>query len=400
MFFYKDLKSRYSARDVVLVILVIILSKSLYYETFGQNHLLILGLIIFFSLALLSNIKLNVWALAYVIFMMIIVCMNPDFKGSSIGVLVSRLFIGVVFVSLIDFRKFSLVFSDVILILGLISLLSFPVIYFKIPSLLPDFIGLDERPLRNFIFFGVSEGFISHGVYRISGLWWEPGAFQVFVGIAMFFSAINNNLSYSKIFLFFIIILSVSSSTGFILFFLLSYILILERNIRYSLIGLPFLIFIAYLFLPLIVNKVTDINSSYSILSRFYDIQISYEMFKENPFFGYGFGTQIEKAIPFGENLLGYATYHSLAKPTGSDGITMFVSQTGFMGIFLIIPLLFPKYLKDKKLILRIVFLIYLFIVFNAQNFTFTLIFILMSLYGVVGFRGKRLSAYQLSYEK
>ncbi|EGR0668467.1 hypothetical protein M2G36_20855 [Vibrio vulnificus] len=126
-----------------------------------------------------------------------------------------------------------------------------------------------------------------------------------------------------------------------------------------------------------------------SLLSRYYDFLISYNMFLENPLVGYGLGNQIEKAIPFGIDLLGYNSYFSLAKPTGSDGITMFISQVGLLGFIFVFFLLFPIYGSAKISTLgRCLIALALLITFNTQNFTFLIIFNVLVLYSFSSWRG------------
>ncbi len=109
-------------------------------------------------------------------------------------------------------------------------------------------------------------------------------------------------------------------------------------------------------------------------------------MFKENLLISYGFGSQIERAIPFGLNMIG-ADFYDKVKPTGSDGITMLIAQLGVFSVFLLDPLLLPKYLRGYSIYFRFFIALSLFCLFNAQNFTFLLIFIILAAYGVVGKR-------------
>ncbi|HGY9613813.1 hypothetical protein ACK14O_19110 [Vibrio harveyi] len=112
-------------------------------------------------------------------------------------------------------------------------------------------------------------------------------------------------------------------------------------------------------------------------------------MFLENPLVGYGLGNQIEKAIPFGIDLLGYNSYFSLAKPTGSDGITMFISQVGLLGFIFVFFLLFPNYGSVKISTLGRCFIaLALLITFNTQNFIFLIIFNVLVLYSFSSWRG------------
>ncbi|AXY02111.1 hypothetical protein D1115_14115 [Vibrio alfacsensis] len=133
-----------------------------------------------------------------------------------------------------------------------------------------------------------------------------------------------------------------------------------------------------------------DLENSVSLISRYHDFIISYNMFLEDPIFGYGYGTQIEKAIPFGIELIGYNSYFSLAKPTGADGITMFIAQVGLLGLPFVLLLLFPNYgtIKLSKMG-RVAIALAILITFNTQNFTYQLIFNVLIVYSFVSWRYK-----------
>lgn len=377
--------------NFIIVLSVILISKSLYYETYGEN-IFYLPLFVFLSyLSYVRKIKFHKWIILYSLFFISLVMINLESQYSSIMILLFRLSIGLMLISLIEFERFSKIFSSIILFIGLISLLSIPVIYFNISSPLSDFVATDSRRLRNFIFFGVTENFITLSTYKNSGLWWEPGAFALFVNLAVIFSIINKDMTLKKFILFGIIIFSTGSTTGLIVFLLLSLTMINskihKKNILIILFVLPILLFVVYtFFLPIIMEKFDpEGNSIASFLSRYYDVVISLEMLKENILLGYGFGSYTVNAIPFGKNIFGQFLYYSPAKPTGADGITLLLAQTGILSIILLLPFLFPKYFRDLTLLQKLIITLSLFITFNTENFTFTLIFIALTFYGLVG---------------
>lgn len=380
----------YSIKDFFIVLSVILISKSLYYESYGTNILLI-GFLSFLMLNTnFKYLKINKMILLYIFGIITLLLINIDTNYSSFLVLINRVLIAILVIYLITFERFSKAFIDIIIVLSVISWFSWLVILLDIPSFLPNFAGIDGRPIRNFIFFGVWEEFINYKTFRNSGLWWEPGAFQVFVNLAFIFSLINKVVTIKKYFVFLITIISITSTTGFLVFLMLSLIYfkkflnLNKKNLLYlGLFLILSLVSFVYL-IPLIYDKFnSDSNSFVSFLSRYYDVLISINMFVDNIFIGYGFGSQIEKAIPYGENLIGYDLYY-LATPTGADGITMFISQVGILGFILIIPFLFPKYISHLSVLDKIVISISLFLIFNTENFTFLLIFIVLTFYGLI----------------
>ncbi len=391
---FSNIKNKvYSIQELFIILGVILLSKSLYYETYGTNILLL----VFVGYLLLhyniTKIKINKLVILYMIGLLFIVVLNPESQYDSILVLVTRFSIAIIIVYFFTFQKFSKIFIDIILIISLFSLLTWIIIYFNIHSFLPDFIGIDHRLLRNFIFFGVSENFITHGVLRNNGLWWEPGAFQLFVNLAFSFAIINNSINKQKYIIFIITILTIGSTTGFIVFLLLS-LIYFKKSIEYSnknkiiyMLALTLFLYLLYLYIsPLIYDKFNpESNSIVSFLSRYYDFIISYNMFMDNILIGYGFGSQIENAIPYGINLIGHDIYYSFSRPTGADGITMFIAQCGILSFIFLIPFLIPKYYTHLYFIEKLIISISILLMFNTENFTFILIFTVLTFYGIIG---------------
>lgn len=386
---FKD--ETYKTIDFILVIVVILLSKSLYYESYGANILLIIFLFLLVFFERISKVKVNILLILYSLLLLTIVLSNLESQFSSILVLVSRIFIGIIIIYLISFHKFSEIFIKIIIIISIVSWLSWIIIAFDIKSILPPFTSIDGRILRNFLFFGVWENFIEYSVFRNAGLWWEPGAFQLFINIAFLFSIVNNTINKKKYLIFLITLLTTVSTTGFIIFLMLSFVyfrkyFVLKRSRIIHLIIILFFLFIFLILLSPVLFDKFDINNNGafpSFLSRYYDLNISWNLFLDNFFLGYGFG-QLENTIPYREVFINDDLY-ALSTPSGSDGITMFVSQIGILGLLLIIPLLIPKYFMHLDFINKFIISVSIFIMFNTENFTFTLIFIVLTFYGIIG---------------
>lgn len=386
----------YSYKEFFIVLSCILLSKSLYYESYGNNLLLGVFLVFLFFSYKPTSIKINKWVILYCLFFIILVSLNSESNPRSLLVLLLRLSIAVYVVHILDFKQFSLIFNKIILFLILVSLFSVLVIYFNIPSPLPDFVAIDGRPLRNFIFFGVWESTIFHSVYRNSGIFWEPGAFQIFINLAFIFSIVNNTMSIKRYFVFLFGIVSTVSTTGVIAFILLSpvfwFSIINKSRFKALYIGAASLfIVISFSFiLPFILTKFSGGESgeaSVSFLSRYYDFVISLNIFYDNFSLGYGFGSQVKNAITYGREFFGVLEYERV-RPSGADGLTMFLAQCGVFSVILLFPFLFPKYYRGHGILTRLIITASLIIIFNTENFTFILIFSLLSLYGIVGNKG------------
>lgn len=147
---------------------------------------------------------------------------------------------------------------------------------------------------KNIIIYNFHENALI--TFRNSGPFWEPGAFAVFLLIALIFNHINEKKIFTKKNLIFIItIVTTLSTTGFICLFVFLFYLnynILRKNILFIVFFiLSFIGTIAlYERIPFLKDKIEkDIAySNETTTSRFGSALADYNLFKESPLFGYG----------------------------------------------------------------------------------------------------------------
>jgi hypothetical protein len=122
----------YSFRELITVIGIILLSKSLYYESYGENILLIVFLgFLFFSFNILK-LKIHVPVLLYISSLLFIIILNPDSQFDSVLVLIVRFSIAIFIVHILSFQKFSKIYVDIILFLSFFSISTLLIIHFNI----------------------------------------------------------------------------------------------------------------------------------------------------------------------------------------------------------------------------------------------------------------------------
>ena len=374
-----------------LVLMVILFSKSIYFSSFGiQANLLLIPLFLFTVTVIFFSkepLIISKYIIGYILLFLLLVLVNTESRHEAIAPLSLRLLIAGAIVSYISFKNFSLIYISIVKFLALTSLLTWVVVYLDIGSIFPNFTSFGTREFTNYILFGV----ISDGtqLYRISGLWWEPGAFQLFINIAYMFEIINNRkISYKKFLLYCIFISGVGSTTGVIVFLLLSAAHFFKnRNYIF-----PVIIFFS-IFLVILISfniagfdKFDSSSTSYeSFSSRYLDAVISFNMFIDNIFIGYGYGA-LDKYIPYGVNLIGYDAYYSGGgEPYGTSGILMLVAQCGVLMIVFLLPVFIPKFASHLPLVSRILISLSILILFNTENLAYFLIFTVLLLYGIVG---------------
>lgn len=132
--------------------------------------------------------------------------------------------------------------------------------------------------------------------FRNSGPFWEPGAYGVFLNIALIFNIINTkNLYDKKNILFAVAIVSTLSTTGFLaLFVTVASFFIASQNIAKSAFILALFLPVAiYLFLSLefLSSKIThNMELTYDTTSRFGSAVADWSDFSTSPIIGWGKG--------------------------------------------------------------------------------------------------------------
>jgi len=161
------------------------------------------------------------------------------------------------------------------------------VIYMIIPNQFDDF-GIMNKSLY-YIFYISSGDFM--GLPRNTGLFWEPGVFQIAANLYLFYCIKLKKNNY-QILIAGVAVLSSFSTVGLIImalnFFYFIYLKLKSRQI--SLLNVSVLIITAMLFIPVLKENVVDKmdGENTSGLIRLRDFNIGIELIKEKPILGHG----------------------------------------------------------------------------------------------------------------
>lgn len=197
----------------------------------------------------------------------------------------------------IDLKKFEEIYLRIMFLIALFSLCTFVVVHY---------LGIGHVTLINgFYMFGPFNMQIY--VHRNSGIFWEPGAYQLFLSLALFIKMKNckwdlfyDKKSFIEVVVLVITILSTQSTTAYIEFALI-FIAYLHANWGKMLIKTKVFVFIPMLTLiglfvtyllntKVITDKFTTGNISYGFRTN--DIVASIEIIIESiPIIGFGFET-------------------------------------------------------------------------------------------------------------
>jgi hypothetical protein len=192
-------------------------------------------------------------------------------------------------------------------------------------------------------------------IYRNSGFAWEPGAFSVFINLAILFNALRNKFRLKNnphLWVFVIALLTTFSTTGYAMFIIMVFFFIYNQPFRKVAWVIPFaVVFTVLIFmLPFMADKIsetTEYNTEELIYrsikhgtqyapQRFESLQIDFKDFLNHPVLGYG--GQVEARW----------TYQLGAQIATISGIGKVLAQFGLVGL---IFFLFSVYSSSKKMV-------------------------------------------------
>lgn len=225
--------------------------------------------------------------------------------GCSFGFIVS-----IIFASTRRITDFQSSYIEVLKILSIISLVGFFSLTFLpfVSNLLSPFIRYTTggNPFYNLYIF-----IFKPLHFRNMGMFWEPGAFQIFVNIALLFEILKPKPSVTNVVVFLITIITTFSTTGYIAIIIVFTLVLLNRSQELKKTKTIFWWILPVLIALFIYNAayLTD-TSSYSTFGkitsfvedeewnsageatsgsiRFYSVTKTVEAFVESPLFGKG----------------------------------------------------------------------------------------------------------------
>ena len=392
----------YSLRSLIehlLVLMSILASGSLYYSSNSNLFMLSYFSICIGALILLKKVTLSKYYFHYALVSISFLVVHPMLLGNfdipniyfgySIRV-ACFLFV----ISILGHQKFALTYLRVMLFICVFNLILYisNVYLFQfsqsLPSFLPDLASWDNYTFKNYIFYFAPIGFegssVSHSSFiRNIGIFWEGGAYQYFLNIALILSLyVKKNPIFSfPNWIFVVSIITTFSTTGYLIMAVVLASIVMGKSSKRMFFGKMLIIIpllLTVLFSPVIYNKLFDADSREyqgSTQRRVLDTVVDYNVFRDNPLLGIGLG-----------NLEGWKSYSAQLSggTSSSNGLTNYLSKIGLLG-FLITLYPFMRFdLKDK---MNQMILLCNILSILSQNFMLTPIFLLsMSLLHRKGF--------------
>lgn len=321
--------------DLVSVILIIILSNTPFFGLIERKKTLVIY-VIWALIILVKNKKLNTnnlkVAFIFIGIMSITMMFNLDIVGKiyfeQIMEIIVLLLTTMIIIQSIFIENFVKAYIKIMFFLAITSIIFFSISVF-VPSLINK-ISLHLYFGKKICITSIIYTWGFGGVLnRNSGIFWEPGAYQGFLNIAFIMTIIYRKYLKRvklKLLIFAITIITVQSTTGYILFIFILLIfrnkLMINRNIFNKLI-IAFLIILGVFIIidsGNIERKFSNHNVSKHI--RFNDFTNSIKMIEDKPILGFGTGEfkdvqELKHGIKDNSNGLLYLFY--------SQGIILFV---------------------------------------------------------------------------
>ncbi len=212
-----------------------------------------------------------------------------------------------------------------------------------------------------YLFFARSE----EGIVRNSGMFWEPGIFQLFVNIFLFIRLfVHRQSELVSIAISAALLLSMQSTMGILIFGLIVSIYYFDRlSITRHLIGAALLGSFAVLFAPNVEEKLVEGTNPESYLSfqvRMFDAATGLYAAMERPFLGHGYSPRDNSMASFKpelyEEAVSLAGLSSIPKRGNTNSIvTNFVYWGLPMGLTLLYWLYRQSLLKTKRVLFFII---------------------------------------------
>lgn len=201
---------------------------------------------------------------------------------------------------------------------------------------------------------------------RLSGLFWEPGVYQIYLNMALFYYIISLRKNIKELILLLINIILTFSTTGMVLAsLLLAYMFLYSSKISLRnkiIITIPILSIVLFVIFTVVGQKIEMTASGGSFYIRSLDLQLGLKIFKEHFLLGAGFlNTDIFKSLN---------TYNLTGPKGSSNGFITWCYTTGLLGIvFAFIPFIKHSMAihKKKEKIENIMFIILIFVFNNSE---------------------------------
>lgn len=194
------LRQMFSYEFILIYLGLLLFSGYYFFEYWTLPRMAIIGSLLLFGMRKITCVKRDV--LQVLVFMLLNMVfsegisslINYYYAPSMLitGLTVLNLVFAFLFAQVIQESKFRDSFINCVVVISCVSLIAF-VLYQVLPQMIEIFPELISSKGRSgyFLIFAIPSDFSLAGSHRNQGIFWEPGAFQVFVNLAYIFELSN-----------------------------------------------------------------------------------------------------------------------------------------------------------------------------------------------------------------
>lgn len=381
---------------ILFIVMAIILSKTMIVRYVGDDLFLLTFLFSLLAYYILLLKKINIRRLSVYIVLIALIFLIGLLNDSNlvrVGGVILTLSSCFLFVEIIPKNVFVQYYKKIIFWLCVGSLISWVIVNFVGYQAFPTVEIMDDTyKIAGINFYETIElqysryNLFGYSFVRNNSIFWEGGAFQFFVNIALYFQIYDNTFNLKKPRTI-ILIASVLTSLSLVGYIILSmnflYFLIKSPNLSKNRKTVLFVISVISMFSIFyntsLTNKGIDYmslimgaeaeTSNVSAARRYFDIHTDLAIFMENPIVGYGLGRNDKWTSKFS------TLYFSADDLSSSNGLSNILSSVGLIVFIFYMYILFVnKFGEDRY---STIFILINLLFQNIGFMAMTLIFIL-----------------------
>lgn len=380
-----------NAIEFMIVGLCIFCSGAVAYQNNNKMILLIFIALMFFILLLKKKkitLKLNGYILFFITFYIIasiyhLIKNDTSFFG-EMGIL-AQFILSILICILVSPKNFIDKYNKIVYFLGISSIIMYtiPLFFPKFTSFFPviqDYVG---SKFYNAGLYCYPTYIVKH-YYRNQSIFWECGAFQAFLNIALFLELyVLKNKNKKHILIYILTILTTQSTTGYIILILLVVVKIIQmvkknkKNLKFMVLLISCIIPFIPLFSSVIIQKFSYNSSSYfSFTRRYYDSIVDFKIIFDNIDY-FLFGTGEENYIHIFSKLLNNIGIGTFAEnSSSSNSLTAFTAQHGIVSAGLIFIIYIKGIFSVKRKTVKVIFFLIILICLATENFVMAPVFL------------------------
>jgi len=381
-------------KSITLATFMILFASTSYFckNTLSETTNICLMMIGMMPLLLFRRIRISTKVFVMVVVLCLISVFSSVLAGDEFKLILYpclTFFVAIVYCSLVTLDEFKFAFSNIMVFTAGFAICAY-LLYIFLPNLvmgMPTITNTSGRFAYNLLFAVITP----RSFYRSEGFFWEPGAFQTFINIAIpmaFFSKNSQNKKRNLVVLYIALVLTFSTTAWIVGFFNLIYIIWGNDNYKNnketkSLLGLVLLAIIGLILVEYLpsnfggttfgIEKIRSFlngpsNGTFDSASVRYDsVYYPLLLFLDNPLFGAGYVGMRSLS----ENML-----HNMLTCTPMNYFAMY----GFVYGILIMWLLFSycKTFHQKKIVGALIFLALLLTTFSEQYVNYAIVDVLI----------------------